>query len=63
MPHICLVVGCQANPIVLRKQFRGTDIRLPLMRLDHQLGDRCRIAQAEIQALRADRRDDVRGFL
>ena len=49
-------------PVVAREQLGAPTSRAVAARLDHELADGRGIAQAEVQSLRADRRDDMRGL-
>ena len=51
-----------AHAVVACQHLAAADVVAGTMRGDGQLGDGGGIAQAEIEPLRADRRDDVRGF-
>src|SRR6516164_9003555 len=48
--------------VIARKHFRAAEILALLVRFGHDFGDRGRIANAEIETLRADWRHDMRGF-
>ena len=48
--------------VVARHHFRSADIAAGAIGFDRQFGDRRGVAQAEIEPLRADRREAVRGF-
>ena len=51
-----------AHAVVAREQGGRPDVVALAVRRDRQLGDRRGVAQAEIESLRADRRDHVRGL-
>ena len=51
-----------AHAVIARQQPGCSDIAAAPMRFHHQFADGRGIAQAKVQALRADRRDHMRGF-
>ncbi len=51
-----------AHFVVARQHVRAADVVAAAMGSDRKFADGGGIAQAEIEALRADRRDDMRGF-
>src|SRR5215469_631629 len=54
-------IGAALRVIAL-EHFRAAEILALLVRVGHDFGDRGRIANAEIETLRADWRHDMRGF-
>ena len=51
-----------AAPIVSGEHVGAADVAAVALRLDREFADGGGVAQAEIEALRADRRNDMRGF-